>query len=869
MLGLVLAVWSSRWVEATESLPLQELDADPAIPTIQEVLGYDWGQNITSHAQMERYLSALSAAAPKRCRVMRYGASHEGRGLYYAVIAKPEMIEQIQQIRQRNLQLSEPEQTPITTAHEIAGKAPAIIWLAASVHGNELSGTEAMLLTAYHLLADRREETTKLLDRLVVIIDPLQNPDGRERFVNVHREMRGVFVDPHHLATEHTERWPGGRSNHYLFDMNRDWFLQSQVETRHKVRAYLQWQPQIYVDAHEMGRNSTYYFVPPTDPVNPFLAPRQKQWLYDLGRNHAKWYDDFGFAYTTREIFDAFYAGYGSEWPTLQGGLGILWEQAGTRGLVVERDDETKLLYRNAVLHHYVSCLATLDLAARRRQDLLLDFYDTRSQAIRLGREGPVKSFFLLPGINPSRTRRLATVLHRNGIRLHRVSEPQEVHGTDIRSGQKGDRRIPAGSYHIPVAQPTANLIRSLLDRSVEMDEEYIKRQLQRQADYLPDQIYDVTAWSLPLAFDVTCIATDEPVEPNGPVWDGKAGAMAKPLAEAKVAYLIRPTDAALEALCLWLRQGLRVHVMDEGFTLAGERFPRGTLLLKKQGNPAKLHDMIRRVAARLQVTVVPANTGFVAEGAHFGGPHARWVRRPRICLLMDAPASYSVGHTWYLLDQVWKYPATRVGFSYLSRLDLNEFNVLIMPHGSYRGARAPSERTVAKLKQWVRDGGTLILVKGAAHWAAGEEVGLLDTRRVMKADAKDADKQASSDDAPSQPPESVPGAFLRAELFTKHWLTFGCPEKLDVMFNGNLLFEPLKPTEGRSLVAFVGVDQLLTSGFCWPETLELAGGKTYMSHQPSGNGHIVAFADDPNYRAMYPSLQRLFVNAWLFGPGH
>ena len=234
--------------------------------------------------------------------------------------------------------------------------------------------------------------------------------------------------------------------------MNRDWFLQSQRETQAKVRAYLHWQPQIYVDAHEMGRNSTYYFVPPTDPINPFLSPRQKKWLYELGVNQAKWFDDFGFAYTTREMFDAFYAGYGSEWPTLQGGLGILWEQAGTRGLIIDRDDETKLLYRDAVMHHYVSCLATLQLASQRRHDLLLDFYDTRSQAVRLGAEGPVKHFFLLPGSNPSRTRRLAQFLHRNGIELSRPETAEDQWPRHSRRQVRRAERFPreAFRYRLP-----------------------------------------------------------------------------------------------------------------------------------------------------------------------------------------------------------------------------------------------------------------------------------------------------------------------------------------------------------------------------------------------------------------------------------
>ncbi len=856
-------------------LPIAAVDANPAIPSVKKTLGYDWATQITSHTSMEKYLRALAKAAPDRCRLVRYGDSYEGRGLYYLVITSPENFARLEEIRQSVQKLSDPRTTTLADAGSLIANLPAVVMLAASVHGNELSSTESMLLTAYHLLADRRPETEAILQRLVVLIDPLQNPDGRERYVNVYQESRGSFVNSHPLSMEHTERWPGGRFNHYLFDMNRDWFLQSQRETQQKVRAYLHWMPQIYVDAHEMGRNSTYFFVPPTDPVNPFMLPKQHQWLAELGQHQAAWFDRHGFAYTTRELFDAFFPGYGSEWPTLHGGLGILWEQAGTRGLIVDRDDETKLTYQDAIEHHYISSLAVLEIAAERREALLQDYYESRSRSVQLGNEGPVKSYFLPLQPRPNRTVRLATLLQRNGVEIRRVAEDLTITATDANSDEKGEKVIPRGSLQISVAQPASRLVRAILDRRVEMDEEFVKRQLQRKEDDLPDQIYDVTAWSLPMAFDVPCLATEETTVEQ-PVWDAGPEPVWDELPEAQVAYLVRPTDGALQALSQWLQRGLRVHVTDEPFALSEQKFPAGTLIVKRQENRTNLLPLIRQARKKYQLDVTATDTGYVTEGAHFGGPYVKWIRPPKIVLAMDRPAAYSVGHTWHLLDQELHYPTTRVSLTHLAALDLDDFNVLVLPDGSYEAAGQLDRDFAGRLRHWVREGGTLVLVAGAAVWAADNRIGLISLRRV----AKSSDESRSGDAPPTSEidvrhdsskkwPDEVPGAFLRGNVFDQHWLSFGCAKTMNVFFQGNIFFEPVPKDAGRNLMQFANQEDVLASGFCWPETRQLLAGKTYLAYFPVGEGHIVAFASDPNFRAMYPSLQRLFLNACLFGPGH
>ncbi len=860
---------SDQWL-----LPVPELEVDAEVPTSKQVLRYDWGEDISSHYQIETYLRRLAKACPDRTKLVQYGESSEGRSLNYLVISSPENIANLDEVNENNLKLADPRTLGPTEAVDLIENNPAVIWLAYCVHGNEVSPSDAALLTAYHLLADKRAETKTLLENLVVIIDPLQNPDGRDRFVNVFRETRGLFIQSYPAANEHTERWPSGRSNHYWFDMNRDWFRHSQKEVKAKVAAYLSWQPQIYVDAHEMGRNSSFYFPPPADPKNPYLLESQHDWFTKIGKHQAGWFDKYGFGYMTREQFDAFYPGYGSEWPTLQGGLGILWEQASARGQVIDRDDETKLSYADGVRNHYISGVSTLEFAAANRQALLRQFYDAKSSSIKMGRESKTKHYFIRSDVRPQRSRALAAMLVRNGIEVRTLKKSLRIECTDVKDDQLRTRVIPVGSFHIPAAQPIGRLLRSLLDREVEMDKKFLRRQLERNELRMPDEIYDVTAWSMPLAFDVECLVTAETINPDSDLWNNEAPQTA-PIPVAKVAYLIPGTDGAIEAMSELIQGGVRVHVADEKFTINGRPFTRGTLIVKTAQNPKDLDARIRSVCSKLGVEAFATDTAFVDEGAHMGGPSVHWVRPPKVLLVVHRPTSYSSGHTWYLFDQVLKYPTTRVKGSDFGRVELDKFNTIVLPDGRYRAGSGFGKDRAAELAAWVRAGGTLITLRGATEWAAGEEIGLIKNRLVKRkvADvgrAEDDSKKGENSGKPEKvTPDNVPGAFFRANTFQQHWVTFGYRPDVDVFYSGRLVLSPTKETAGRSLVTFAKRDELLTSGFCWPASLDLIAETPYVVYRRSGSGHVIAFTDDPNYRAMYPSLQRLFINAAMFGAAH
>ena len=856
-----------RWL-----LPIDGFEADPAIPDSKTVLRYRWGDEISSHLQIERYLEALHQAAPDRTQLVKYGQSYEGRSLNYLVISSAENIARLDELRGKNLALANPQNLEEEKADAIVADSPVFVWLAYCVHGNEISPSDAALLTAYHLLADQREATKDWLKRLVVIIDPLQNPDGRDRFVNVFRESRGRFMQSHPYSNEHTERWPNGRSNHYWFDMNRDWFRHSQQEVKAKVAAYLHWHPQIFVDAHEMGRNSSYYFPPPTDPKNPYLLESQSDWFSKLGRHQAGWFDRFRFGYVTREIFDAFYPGYGSEWPTLQGGLGILWEQASARGALVDRDDETELTYRNGVRNHYVSGLATLEFAAKHRSELLRSYHAARQAAVELGRSGPVKHYFI-PRSKPQRAQRFVSMLARNGIEVRTLSKTISVECTDVADEQTRLRRIAAGSYHIPVAQPTARLLRAILDRQVDMDDKFLRRQLERNQLRLPNEIYDVTAWSMPLAFGVPTLSTDESLEVNSETWMPTEKRPQTDLQSAQVAYLIPGTDGAIRGMAKMLQDGVRFHVADEPFRLNGRDFERGTLIAKVANNPSDLNERLQTVMTDFGVSdVVATDTAYVENGAHMGGPDVRWVKPPQVLLLVNRPSNYSSGHTWHLFDQVLGYPTTRVKGRDFDSIDLSKFNTIVLPDGRYSASSGFGKARAEALSSWIRKGGTLITLRGATRWASSKDIGLLKNRIVKRTvpDAGKSDGTEKSDDQPEKvSPDSVPGAFFRANVFQQHWVTYGFEETMDVFYSGNLILSPTSETGGRSLVTFSAKDQLLTSGFCWPDNLELMSETPYVFSRRFGRGQLIAFVDDPNFRAMYPALQRLFINAAMFGAAH
>jgi hypothetical protein len=848
---------------------------DSKIPRLKDVVGHDFGTEITSPEGIAAYVRALTASAPARAALVEYARSWEGRPLHVLVIGAPERMGQLDRIKSGIRQLADPRTLSASEADRLIKELPVVTCLMYAVHGNEISGPDAALALAYHLLAAQGDATVDtILSQSIVLIDPLENPDGRARFVYQTLLGRAAQPDPEPRSAEHDEPWPGGRSNHYLFDMNRDWFAQTQPETRGRTRLYLDWFPQVVVDLHEMGGDSSYYFAPPADPLNPHITEGQTALFELIGRANARRFDEKGFAYFNREVFDSFYPGYGESWPIFQGAVGMTYETASARGLAYRRKDGATLTFAEGVIRHFTTSLTTAEVAAQNRERFLRQFLNYRQGAVKEGEQGRIRAYLMPPGQDPARTERLVRLLTAQGIEVSKTEESLKV----------GDRTLPVGTYVINTAQPAGRLLRNLMDPNTPQPEEFVKEQDRRRKKRLPDQIYDITAWSLPLAYDVEVVVAHEPVTVRLTSALSSPPAAAETLAPAKVGYLIPWGSEAAEAAVAALREGIRVRTTDEPFTLGGRRYPVGTAIVRSSDNGAELSARLGAIVARCGVEAVPVDSGYVDKGISLGSDEVVPLKSPRVLLAWDSPTqSTSAGWARYTLERRYGQPVTAVRVQSLSRLDLNRFDVFVLPAGDYTASL--SAEALKRMKDWVSAGGTLITLGEASRWAARENVALLATRtefRDGRSESPAPEKDQKKEEPPPKPidlekaiqpererPELTPGAMLHVELDTEHWLAAGTDGEIQAIVEGQRVFTPIRLDQGRNVGVYAGKDRLVAGGLVWNDAQDLLASKAYLIDQPLGQGHIVAFAEDPNYRAFTEATQLLFMNAVLLGPAH
>ncbi len=849
---------------------------DPAIPTLESVVGHDHGDELTTSEEAGIYLRALAEAAPDRAYLVEYATSWEGRTLYLMAIGSPARIGALDETKAGLRQLGDPRGLSADEVDALVADMPVVTWLVHGVHGNEISSTDASMAEAYHLLAAQGDESVdRILRESIVLIDPMENPDGRARFIHQHLLGRAASPDPEPVSAEHDEPWPGGRGNHYLFDINRDWFAQTQPETRGRIGIYLDWMPHVVVDLHEMGGNSTYFFAPPTRPLNPRLSASQNEWLDAFGRANAARFDQRGFAYFIRESYDLFYPGYGDSWPSMQGAIGMTYEQASARGLVFRRSDDTHLSYKNGVVHHFTAAIATADTAARNRVGILRDFAQHRR-----GVEGGDVAEYLLPPANDiGRTTRLGRFLAAQGIEVGVADAPVTV----------GDRTLPAGTLVVPLAQPAGRLAATLLDAETPMDAAFLEEQDRRRQRRENDQIYDITGWSLPLVFDVEAIAS---VSATGAVTSPlpAPGGDTRTLAAAQVAYLMPWGLDTAAAVVEALGSGIRVRSADDGFTMEGREYSAGTAIIRSSENDSDLASRLGEIAGRHGAEVVPTDTGWVDDGIALGSNRVRALKAPRILMAWDTPtSSQSAGFARYVLERRYGQPVTVVRTGSLGRVDLSRYDVLVLPSGDY--GRVLTGGTLDRIKGWVRGGATLVTIGEASRWAARESAGLVATTTELRDgsaevedddDDEDDESNGSPDPDGDEPfdletaitpdrelPESIPGALLRVTLDPKHWLSAGSDGEIQAVVEGRRVFTPITLDDGVNVGVYAPKDRLVASGLAWENSQDLIAQKAFLIHQPMGQGHVIAFAEDPNFRAFAETTQLLFMNAVLLGPAH
>jgi len=853
---------------------------DPAIPTIKSILGHDHGEVITTPDGITTYLQALQKAAPTKTRLIEYARTWEGRPLWLFIIGNPDRIAKLDQLKADIQRFGDPRRTSTGDGDRLARELPVVVWLMHGVHGNEISSGDAALAEAYHLLASQGDAGVDAVFRdALVLIDPMQNPDGRARFIATNQQGRAARADSAPYSAEHDEPWPGGRSNHYLFDMNRDWFAQSQPETRGRIRIGLDFLPQISVDLHEQGGDATYYFSPPGEAINPHITKSQIGGWDLLGKALAARFDERGWPYFIRETYDAFYPGYGDSWPTFQGSIGNTYEQASARGLVFARSDGTTLTYRDGVMHHFNAAIVTCVTAAKNRETLMRNYLEYRRSAIAEGEKGAIREYVIVPGQDLSRADLLAKNLATQGIEVRRAEEPIKL----------ANRTIAAGAYLVSNAQPAARMVRNLLDPKTDQSAEFIKRQEERRKMRLNDEIYDITAWNLPMLFDVETITSPTAINVKATAVSSQYDTPlpSRALAPGKVGYLMPWGSAATALAADALQQGIRMHSIGGAFTHNGRRYPIGTAFIRNADNPSDLQAKLSALVAKHGAEVIPIDSTWIEEGTSLGSNNAPALKIPKVLLTWDTPTStLSAGWTRYVLERRFNIPVTAVRASSLGRANFNDYDVIVLPSGNYSGSI--NEGMLNRIKDWLRAGGTLITIAEATRWATGNNVGLLDTTGLLKDGRPDvppsgsgggnnnnnAPKPAEFDyDKAIQPdrerPAPQPGAILRVTLDTNHWLTAGNDGETQVMIEGNRVFAPLKLNSGRNVGIYAAKDKLIASGLIWPDAQDVLVQKAFLMHQPLGQGHVIAFAEEPNYRAFTESTMLLFMNAVMLGPGY
>jgi len=830
---------------------------DSSIPTPLELIGHRFGALHTFYWEMEAFLRAVEKASD-RVIVEPYGRTYQGRALYTVIISHPDNLARLDRIRESNLKLADPRSVSQAELDEIAGWMPSLVWLGYNIHGNEASGMEAAIRTIYQLAAGIDPVTANILRSVVCIVDPCQNPDGHERFAHNVRSVVTLDSHPQPQDVEHGRPWPGGRTNHYLFDLNRDFFLKTQIESRQKAEVYHRWMPHVFADLHEMGSNSTYFFAPPMTPYNEYVKPVLMKWWNLIAKANAAAFDDFGWGYYTRESFDAFYPGYGTSYPSINGAVGMTYEQASARGVSITRDDDTVLTLREASWHHFTTSMATLRVVSERREEKVRDFHEFFRIGLEEARSDPMKEILLTPQNDPHIAAKLIENLLQERIEIRRATrEFSHARATSYLTKKTGSVTFPAGTYIISLEQPQKILIKALLAPESPLSDEFIDEEIRRQKEGERSHFYDVTAWSLPLTMGVDAYWTGslssvdtEPVT-QAPRFTGTVHG-----GPARQVYLI-PFDtlAASRLLIRLMDEGFRVRMARQVFTVGGRTWPRGTLVVRVNRNPERLHGRLVELCAEFGMEAHALHHGLVEEGVDLGSNNIVTLKKPRVALLTGSPVSSgSYGALHYLFEREFGLPFTRVSAQNLGAL--HEYDVIVMPSGNYGSVL--SDARLDAFKQWIRSGGTVVAVSGASSWLRAVKIS--QTRLLNgQPDPEDKTKRIQ--------PQRTPGAIVKVNLNPLSFLSYGVPVSVAAQVRSSTICRPFEDNPARNVGIYAGLDELRLSGFIWPDTEGYLAGMGWLFLESFGRGKVVSFVEDPNFRASYDGLNKLFLNAILLGP--
>lgn len=813
-------------------------DFDPAIPTPQQFLGYEIGSRYTRHDQLVAYFNELARHSDK-IKVEQIGTSYEGRPLLIATVTSAQNQQQLETLRRQHVTLADPAQ-PLSAA----GNSPVVVWLGYSVHGNETSSGEAALLTAYYLVANRNADTAKWLQQAVVLFDPAQNPDGRDRAASWHNAYASSPASPDPADKEHVEPFPQGRTNHYFTDLNRDWLALTQQDTRPKIAYFHQWYPNVQIDFHEMGKDSTYYFEPsPASMHSPLLPASSYEFNKTLAKYHAQALDALGSLYYTGENFDNFSPVYGSTYPDFHGAVGVTVEQASSRGRVQESANGL-LTFPFTIRNQVATGLGTVRGAVAERDGLLKLQKEFFQSALKQANQQPVKAFVFGDAKDPGLTRRLLDLLLQHRITVQALPKPLTV---------DGQRFEPASAYVVPTAQPQFRLVHSIFAETPPIK---------------GDVFYGSTSYAIAPAYGVAFAGSRSRVDAGeriaslpatqGGVSGGRAG----------YAYVFDWRDYnASRALYALQAKGVLTRAAFQSFTVdtaSGEQaFARGSVVIPVAGQTLAGDALLAAVeeAARSSgVQVHAVASGQSRSGIDLGSDSVKALRRPAVALVMGEGVSATEnGSAWFLLDQQVQLPASKLDPGQLGKVNLDRYTTIVLSGGTYTGVDAAA---VAALKRWINAGGSLVTYGTAAKWAIEQK--LADEALGAEEKEPDSARRAFGDQRDIAAIERVSGNILSADVDTSHPLGFGLPRtQLSINKENGISFKPSR----NAFSTVVRIDETpRVNGYLSESNRSRVAGAAWLLVSPQGQGNVVLFADDPAHRKYWHGTERLLLNAVFFG---
>ena len=788
-----------------------------------EFLGYELGTQFTRHHEVVDYYEYLAEAEPQRMKLIEYGKTNERRRLLLATISTKENMQNLEKIREEHMKGLNGEGTP----------DKAIVWLSYNVHGNESVSTEASMQTIYDLFTTK----SSYLENIVVLIDPCINPDGRDRYVNWYNQFKNSpnQVDPN--SKEHHEGWWSGRSNHYMFDLNRDWAWLTQVESQQRLKQFNKWLPHVHVDFHEQGVDNPYYFAPAAEPFHEVVTGFQREFQKTIGKNHAKYFDENGWFYFTKEVFDLLYPSYGDTYPTYNGGVGMTYEQGGggRAGLGIITSIGDTLTLKDRIAHHHTTGLSTIEVASKNITKLneeFIKFYKNKNYKYKS---------YVLNG-NPDKLEALTDLLSKHEIK-YKVGNNSTVKGYNYATGKSGSLKSSDKSIIVSTDQAKSTLVKVLFEPTAKLSDSVT---------------YDITAWSLPYAYGLDAIASESNVAGTISSTQNITSAIIKADSYAYLADWNSMKDARF--LAELLRNKIRVRYAHKPFTLDGISHERGTLIITKSDNKQinNFNTILTNASKNHNKTLISTNTGFVESGKDFGSGYVDVIQDLNIAVLSGEPTStLRFGEIWNFFEQQLNFPISVLDEDYFSRIDLTAYDILILPDG--RGYNSfLSSNIKEKIKDWVKRGGKLIVMGGAINALTSSDK---DFNIKEKEIEKDSTNTISSFEVSEreQIKFEITGAIFKATVDNTNPLAYGYDDTYFTLKLGDRAYKYLE--NGSAVYLSEGANQPV-SGFAGSEAKKKIAETLIFGTEEMGRGQIIYMVDNPLFRGFWENGKLFFANA-------